>query len=50
MDGFQVFGRHDILIIHFQFEVRLFVFHDIAASANLHTRPAVGGVVEVIQA
>ena len=49
MDGFQVFGRHDILIVHFQFHIRLFITYRVRAAAHLHTGTTVSRVVHLVK-
>ena len=49
MDGFQVFGRHDILVVHIQFHIRLLITHRVRATAHLHAGTPVGRVVHLVQ-
>ena len=48
-DGAKILGRHDILVVDFEFEVALFVADDIAATAELETGAPIGRVVVVVE-
>ena len=49
MDGFQVFRRHNILVVNIQLHIRLLVAHRIGTAAHLHTRSPVGRMVHLVQ-
>ena len=42
VNGLEVFGRHDILVLNIQLIARLAVAHGVAAATNLAARTAVG--------
>ena len=49
MNGFQVFGRHNVLVVYIQFHIRFLVAHRIRAAAYLHTGSPVGRMVHLVQ-
>ena len=49
MNGFQVFGRHNVLVVYIQFHIRFLVAHRIRAAAYLHTGTPIGRVIHFVQ-
>ena len=45
----QVFGRHDILVVHLQFDVRRLVFYHVCPPADLRAGSAVSRTIQVVQ-
>ena len=41
-DGFEVFGAHDVFVVHFQFSAGFLVRHHIFSAALLHAGPTIG--------
>ena len=49
MNGLQVFRRHDILVVNFQFNITFLILHRISTAAHLHTSPPIGRSIHLIQ-
>ena len=49
MNGLQVFRRHDVFVVYFQFDVAFLILHDISPAAHLHTSAPVGRSIQLIQ-
>ena len=50
MNGLQVFRRHDVLVIHFQFNVTFLILYRIRTTAYLHASSAIGRSIQLVQA
>src|SRR3712207_1931506 len=49
VDSLQVFGRHDVFVVHIQLYIRLLVANGIAPPAYLHACAAVGRMVHLVK-
>ena len=50
VDGLEVFGRHDVFVVHLQLDVAVAVAHGVGAAAHLHAGAAVGRGAEFVEA
>ena len=48
-DCLKILGRHDVLIVNFEFDVPLFIFDNVSASARLHTSTSICTLSCIVQ-
>ena len=48
-NGFQVFGRHDVFVVNFQFNFAVFVLYSVAAATNLVAFSAISRQIFLVQ-
>ena len=49
MNSFQIFRRHDVFIVHLQFNITLFILHIVCTATYLHTSPPVSRSIHLMQ-